>query len=322
MYNISSIPGGNKKQIEIIRGASEIWIEVIELEDWENNDNGYFSRYYKSSIFISVSSENDLIVSTLNQLCSEKNSRGLVFKNCNIVKHLEFCGFDKYSLDSKFAITVTNSNISYLAYIEERNVILLCERMVKNSSMNQHLSNITAFVKYLVILYKDSIQKTNVTILGLLINENGNIEDLVRCKICCLFSICSGEVFKSPIHFNTWWDKIEAYEDWWHLENPVNGCKLFDDVAPQILCFVTLEEKGLPSLTDDVSLQLKQTYFLYTPQQMNLLFSDAKHVIIQGPYGSEKSIVGLKKLELIVKCCSAAVKISYINFDRKSKLDF
>ena len=66
-YNISSIPDGNKKQIEIIRGAGKIGIEVIDLEDWENNDNGYFNRYYKSSRFISVSSENDLIVSTLNQ---------------------------------------------------------------------------------------------------------------------------------------------------------------------------------------------------------------------------------------------------------------
>ena len=258
-YNITSIPGGNKKQIEIIRGAGKIGIEVIKLKDWKNNCNGYFNRYYKSSRFISVSSENGLIVSTLSQVCSEKNSRGFVFKNYNIIKHLEFCEYDKNSLDSKFGITVTNSNISYLAYIEERNVILLWERMVKNSSMNQHLSNITAFVKYLVILYKDSIQKTNVTILGLLINKHGNVEDLVGCKFCCLFTICSGEVFKSPIHFNTWWDKIEAYEDWWHLGNSVNGCKLLDDVAPQILCFVALEEKGLPCLTDDVSLQLKQT---------------------------------------------------------------
>ena len=263
-----------------------------------------------------------MIVSTLSQVCSKGNGRGFVFKNYNIVKNLEFYGFDKDSLDSKFGITVTNSNISYLAYIEQRNVILLCEKMVKNGSRNQHLSNITAFVKYFLILYKDSIQTTNVTILGLLINKNEKAEDLVGCKFCCLFTICSDEVFKSPISFDIWWDKIEAYEDWWHLENSSRGGKLFDDLAPQILCFIALEEKGLPSLTDDVSLQLKQTYFLYTPQQVNLIFSDAKHVIIQGSYGSGKSIVGLKKLELILKRCSRAEKILYINFDRKSKLHF
>ena len=80
-YNISSIPDGNKKQIEIIRGAGKIGIEVIDLEDWENNDNGYFNRYYKSSRFISVSSENDLIVSTLNQSRTCKNqSRTYIWK--------------------------------------------------------------------------------------------------------------------------------------------------------------------------------------------------------------------------------------------------
>ena len=43
------------------------------------------------------------------------------------------------------------------------------------------MSNVTAFVKYFLILYKDSIQTTNVTILGLLINKNGKVEDLVGC---------------------------------------------------------------------------------------------------------------------------------------------
>ena len=156
-YNIASIPSGNKKQIEIIRGAGKIGTEVIKLEDWKNNCNKYFNRYYKGSRIISVPSENDLIVSTLSQVCSKNKGRGFVFKNYNIVKNLEFYGFDKESLDSKFGITVTNSNISYLAYIEQKNVILLCENMVKNSSRNQHLSNITAFVKYFLILYKDSI---------------------------------------------------------------------------------------------------------------------------------------------------------------------
>ena len=34
---------------------------------------------------------------------------------------------------------------------------------------------------------------------------------------------------------------------------------------------------------------------------MNILFSEAKHVVIKGSYGSGKSILGLKKLELIWK---------------------
>ena len=75
-YNIASIPSGNKKQIEIIRGAGKIGIELIKLEDWKNNCNKYFNRYDKGSRIISLPSENDLIVSTLRQVCPKKNGRG------------------------------------------------------------------------------------------------------------------------------------------------------------------------------------------------------------------------------------------------------
>ena len=103
-------------------------------------------------------------------------------------------------------------------------------------------------------------------------------------------------------------------------QNTKKQKKLFDNLVAEILCFMAVQEKGLPTLTDDKSQQFKQTYFLYTPQQMDIHFSDAKHVIIQGSYGSGKSVLGLKKLELILKSLKHNEKIFYINFDRKSNL--
>ena len=55
---------------------------------------------------------------------------------------------------------------------------------------------------------------------------------------------------------------------------------------------------------------------------MDVHFSDAKHIIIHGSYGSGKSILGLKKLELIWKSLKRDEKIIYINFDCKSDLHF
>ena len=321
--NIASIARDNEKEIELMRGAGKIGIEVIKLQDWKSNCNRYFNRYYKESSVITMPYENDIIVNTLSQVCSKNKGRGFVFKDYDIVKHLQFFGCDKDLLDRKLGITLTKSSISYLTYIEQKNVILICEKIVNNCSMKQSLNNIVTFIKYFLTLYNKEIQRTKVTIVGLLIRENGNVHELLECKFCCLFNICSSEVFKSPTTFDNWWDLVETYSGWWNLANPTNVCKLFNDLASQILCFMALDKKkGLPSLTDDLSQQFKQTYFLYTPEQMNVLFSDAKHVIIQGSYGSGKSILGLKKLQLIVNCCSRAEKIIYMNFDRSSKLHF
>ena len=90
---------------------------------------------------------------------------------------------------------------------------------------------------------------------------------------------------------------------------------MFEDLAAEILCFMALHQKGLPALTDDKTQQFKQTYFLYTPQQLDIHFSDAKHVVILGSYGSGKSLLCLKKLELIFNSLGRNEKIVYINFD-------
>ena len=120
----------------------------------------------------------------------------------------------------------------------------------------------------------------------------------VECKFYHLFSP-SLEDFELGTSFENWWIPIESYESWWNFAKTVKQKKLFEDLAAEILCFMALHQKGLPALTDDKTQQFKQTYFLYTPQQLGIHFSDAKHVVILGSYGSGKSLLGLKKLELI-----------------------
>ena len=132
----------------------------------------------------------------------------------------------------------------------------------------------------------------------------------------------SYEDFESRTSFENWWDPVETYEDWLDFESHEIQSKLFDDLAAEMLCFMAVQEKGLPALKNNKSRQFKQTYFLYTPQQMDIQFSDAKHVVIQGSYGSGKSLFVLKKLELISNRVKQNEKIVCMNFDRKSKLHY
>ena len=215
---------------------------------------------------------------------------------------------------------LTNKKISYIAYIEEKNVIIICEKVSRDTNIHQCLKNITVTIKYFLTLYDKEIRASGVKVIGLFIKEKEK-QQLVECSFCHLFSP-SYKDFESRTSFNDWWDVLETYERWWDLTNPKIQNKLFDDLAAQILCFMAVQEKGLPTLTDNISQQFKQTYFLYTPQQMDIHFSNDKHIIIQGSYGSGKSLVGLKKLELISQSLEKDEKIIYINFDFKSDLHF
>ena len=320
MENVSVIPRDNEKKIEIHGGAGELGIKVFKGAQWKIKCKRYFNRYFKTSTIISVPSDEDMIMDTLSSVCSEKKSRGFVFKNYDIAKHLEFLGYDEVALKEKIGAALTNKSISYIAYIEQMNVVFICEKVSNGSNIDKCLKNIAVMVKYFLTFYDKEIEASGVTVIGLLIRGNEE-QEFVECKFCHLFSP-SFKDFESAISFENWWVLVENYEGWWNLANPGKQKRLFDDLAAEILCFMAVQEKGLPILTDDKSQQFKQTYFLYTPQQMNIHFSDAKHVVIQGSYGSGKSLLGLKKLELIFNSLGRNEKIIYVNFDSKSKLHF
>ena len=319
--NVTVMSRDNDKEIEIHRGAGKIGTNVFKVVDWKGKCESYFNRYYRASSFIAVPSERDPIINALSFLCSESKCRGFIFKNYNIVKHLEFLGYDKGETKVNLGVEPANKSTSYIAYIEQKNVIFICEKVAKGSHISHCWKNIAAMVKYFLTLHFKEIQASGVTVVGLLIRENGKKEELVECSFCNLFSPLY-EVFESSTTFKSWLKFIESYEGWWNLANPKKQSKLFDNLVAEISCFMAVQQKGLPTLTNERSQQFRQTYLLYTPQQMDIYFSEAKHIVIQGSYGSGKSILGLKKLELIWKSLKQNEKIIYINFDCKSNLHF
>ena len=252
--NIASLDHDNEKIIEIYRGASELGVNIYKLAHWKTKCKSYFNRYFKTSRIIVMPSGRDKIMDTLTLLCSDNNGRGFVFKNYNIARHLEFLGYVKVTDRANFEVAPASNIIPYIAYIEQKNVVFICEKVSNSTNIHQCLKNIALMIEYFLVLYSREIYASGVTVIGLLIREKNAQNQL--------------------------------------------------------------------SLTYDKIQQFKQTYFLFTPQQNDIYFSNDKHLVIQGSYGSGKSLLGLKKLELISKTLGRNEKIIYINFDRKSDLHF
>ena len=328
LTNISDMTRDEKKTLEINRGAGTIGKEYIKLAGWKDECTRYFASYYKSLDIITVPSDRDTIMTTLYELCSRNAGRGFIFKNYDMINHLEFLGFDKNLLVKNLMTKLTTNFPTYLAYIERKKVILICGKTVNSNNPNQCVENIVTSIKCFLTLYGEIIQGNGITVIGILIKENEEEDKSIRCKFCELFST-SHIAFESTDNFLTWWKPIETFHNWWDLDGSQRiGIRtddrnetLFDILAAEILGFMAAAMiPTIPSLTKDVIQQLRQTYLLYTPQQMNAYFSDNKHVVIQGSYGSGKSILGLKKLELIWKNFTENEIIFYVNYDSKSQL--
>ena len=315
------VPQDKENLILFRGGAGGLGKWVLNGVQWKLKCKSYFDRYYKTSRNIFVPSDGDIIMDALSFLCTETTGRSFVFKSYDIVEHLQFLGYSKGALQTSLGASGTSKIVPYIAYSEQKNVIFICEIVRKGFSPYWCWKNVATMIKHFLVLYGNVICKSEVAIVGLLIKQNENQEELVLCSFCNLFSPLF-KFFQSPSTIRDWWSSIENYEGWWKLENPRKRNTLFNDLASEILCFMALQKRELPSLTNDKILQFKQTYFLYTRRQMEIHFSRSKHVVIQGSYGSGKSLMGLKKLELIYRSMGPNENIIYINFDRYSNLHF
>ena len=54
---------------------------------------------------------------------------------------------------------------------------------------------------------------------------------------------------------------------------------------------------------------------------MEIAYSDKKRILLYGNYGTGKTVVALKKLDLLYKCLKEKEVIYYVNFAGKSRLD-
>ena len=95
---------------EIHGGAGELGIKVFKGAQWKIKCKRYFNRYFKTSSIISVPSDGDMIMDTFS-MCSDNKSRGFVFKNYDIAKHLDFLGYDKVALKEKLGTPLSNKSI-------------------------------------------------------------------------------------------------------------------------------------------------------------------------------------------------------------------
>ena len=95
LTNISTMTRDDTKILEIDRGAGTSGKEYIKLASWKNECKNYFDRYFKTEGIITVPSDMDAIMTTLHGLCSKNAGRGFIFKDYDMVNHLEFLGYNK-----------------------------------------------------------------------------------------------------------------------------------------------------------------------------------------------------------------------------------
>ena len=171
-----------------------------------------------------------------------------------------------------------------------------------------------------ILLFGDEIKRNGVKVISLLASNetaNGNL----KCDDCqnCLVSL---ETLESDKLFQNWFDNRASVFNA-DMENIV-ATNIIAASANIIGCIAAAPYfDDIPTFTNVQNEQMKHLLVILTPAQQRVLYSGNKHMIVEGPYGSGKSVIARKKLQMLLddfKRSKKSDEVHFICHDPKSAL--
>ena len=178
-----------------------------------------------------------------------------------------------------------------------------------------------------VFLYNDILKNSGIKLINLLATDADIDCYRWRCKFC-KHQVISTNSLNSCISFQKWLEKKECHfkTDYY---DPANESSTFSlDFSAKLLGFLAsyqfLKENHfhltLPSIANNPATQMAETTILLTLEQLRIVNSPNTHLMIQGCYGSGKSLIALKKAEMTSKILKQNEILCFISYDSSSML--
>ena len=273
----------------------------------------------------------DIILNTMESWCGksqkEANIKGLVIFGYSLDDHLKFlkypedilktCLYNERSADFQETVTVYNP---------QKKIIFLIRRAKDMKNLKHDMKfSIDDTLKF-VFLYNDILKNSGIKLINLLVTDADVDCYRWECKFC-EHQVISMNLLDSFDSFQNWLKKKEC-----HFEtdyDPANKNNTFSlDFSAKLLGFLASFQFSkenhffwrLPSLTDNPTTQMAETTILLTLEQLRIVNSPNKHLMIQGCYGSGKSLIALKKAEMTSKILKENEILFFISYDSSSML--
>ena len=272
---------------------------------------------------------------------SKDDNSGLIIRNYDLRDHLNFRKVTKDEIKDTLGFNSStdmfqfqDSDERFLVFNPLLKVVLIIRLVELRKSDSKLLKKEIDYcideVNLLCFLLKDELENTGVVVTGFLAYSGENAHSQSFCKDCDNI-IFPFEIFNSVETFQNFYGrffnqkKIEDFARSLSRNVKEDEADVFQAVASKILGylshlqFVMLQKPILPITEQDPADNIKQAELLLNRYQMEIAYSDEKRIWLEGNYGTGKTVVALKKLELLLKAVQDEI-VYYVNFGKKSLL--
>ena len=317
---------GNKIKIKL----NPIKQDTVEEVSFEERCTEYFQKNFevlaKETPIILPCKEPEKfkeIVKTMEHWCrktnNSSNSKGLVLHSFSVVRHLEHFGFTREALKKSFKIEQVSEVPVIVVYNPQENVFLL----IRNAESQDLATDIKLGLddlKMFILLFNDNLKDSNMKLISLVVTDKEDDLDKLQCPDCTN-NVLSLEIFKDPVIFENWWEDKSLHFERETMEN-INS-----DYINSFLAKITgtaastfIYGKYIPTMTEKSDEQMENLAVLLTREQMEIVYSQHKHVIVRGGFGCGKTIIAAAMLKKISESLKTDEKLYYICYDSRSEL--
>ena len=265
------------------------------------------------------------IMSSMKSWCckngNDGNLKGFVIYGCNLDSYLRFLKFPENVLQNYLYKTSEDSHETVFVYNAVFQVILLIRLAVGENIENEVRLSTNDMMKF-TLTFHDVLSKIGVKLINLLVaGEEVNYQS--NCESCKhqIFPIKS---FSSPKACQRWWtrEKHNFGISFFHKNLNEKFSFEFSAKVLGLLTFFQLsrEKHGggmLPLVSNDSIEQITDIIYL-TPDQMKIVYLPSKHLVINGSFGTGKSIAACKKAEIILSRLKPNENLYYMISDSSS----
>lgn len=318
--NLESIKYDDEKIISVYRGGGESGIEHKTLSTWKDESVSYFNRYFKQLNIIKIPLQKDVIIETLSNWCINGNDegKGFVINGYDIVDHCNFLGVSKKSLSELFKINCSeDASLRYMAFSKEKGVLLNVR--VEERLADEVIENSVSDIKLLACIYKKELQDSGVRLISLTAVKQ-QITETPLCVACEVY-VVNENTLKNFGLLKSWWEKIKINIKNIRTRKSNASVDIYEILSSKLLAFMALTTaNNFPDFSLHPNEQVVQTHLLLTAEQMSVLFMRDKHILVKGSYGSGKTIIAQKKLEMILRNINNDKLVLYLNYDERSEV--